>query len=107
MELEIQFRGTIVGFVRNVSTDMWYMDGDWDPSSFASSAPFHAFLETANLRRNVSAGTGKLVKWREVGVKEWQDGLAFGVMDGRLMLRMLQAETARRLAENEDDGYGT
>ena len=109
MELEIQFRGAIVGFVRNVATDMWYMDGDWVPSSSASSAPFLAFLQTANLRRNVIAGTGKLVKWREVGMKEWQNGhgLALGVKDGRLMLRMLQPETEQQLAENGDNGYGT
>ncbi len=96
MDIEIQFRGVTVGFVRGTVSDMWYLEGDWDPVSSVSSKSFLDFLETANLRENMLLGAGMLVKRREVGTKDWGDGLVLGCMDGRIMIRMLNPDTAHQ-----------
>lgn len=72
------FRESMVGFSRETIGDMWYLEGSWEPVGSPTSNSFQVFLESADLERNLTAGTGKLVKWREVDSPEWCDGLALG-----------------------------
>jgi hypothetical protein len=81
-----------VGILENTTQDMWYLEGEWKPQDNEFGRNFDKMLKEQNFEKNFSDLKGILIYWKEHKNEELSVGLAFGLLNGNLVFRMLRRE---------------
>jgi hypothetical protein len=82
----LHHEGLRVGQMSQITSDMWYIEGDWHPQEGGEG--FAELLTQQDLKANFRNGTGVNVEWSQ-GSSTRHAGLVMGMVDERLMFRML------------------
>lgn len=102
-QLYIYFHGEYVGVMGNVTNDMWYMDGVWTPVENAKGDQFTEIMNGENLRNNFQRGEGIVVEYSLKEGGNLHFGLAMGLVDGNITVRMLSAAGAEHIQNNKNN----
>lgn len=110
-KIYIYFRDEFVGAIANVSWDMWYGEGDWQPENTQFAKQFMEYIEATDSKQAAEAFRnlrGKLVKWscesaESIENPRLMDGLAMFIYGGRITIRMVVSpEGTEILRRNKD-----